>query len=187
MVFDAEPSLRIGWKVPPSEDEDRPALYMLTSLLTGGRSSRLYRRLVLEDRIATGILSSIEPGQLFTGLFTVQASPLQPNTTLDVEAAIYDELEELRLNGPADRELQRVRNQLEASEVRRLRSNFGLALQVAGSATLFGDWRVTFDFTERLLQVTPADIQRVVENYYKPESRTVATLVKASPDGGSDS
>ena len=186
VVYDAEPSLRIGWKVPPNQDEDRPALYMLTSLLTGGRSSRLYRRLVLEDRIATGIFSSIEPGQLFTGLFTVQASPLHPSTTLEVEAAIYEELEKLRLDGPEERELQRVRNQLEASEVRRLRSNFGLALQVAGSATLFGDWRVTFDFTEQLLQVTAEDIQRVVRKYFRPESRTVATLVKTSPEGGSE-
>ncbi|MGD2120973.1 MAG: pitrilysin family protein [Gemmatimonadota bacterium] len=185
VVYDAEPALRIGWKVPPSQSEDGPALYMLTSLLTGGRSSRLYRRLVLEDRIATGVLSSIEPGQLFPGLFTVQASPLRPHTALEVEAAIYDELEELHRNAPTEGEIQRVRNQLEASEVRRLRSNFGLALQVAGAATLFGDWRVTFDFTERLLQVTPQDIQRVVGEYFKAEARTVATLVKASSDGGS--
>jgi predicted Zn-dependent peptidase len=182
--YDAEPALRIGWKVPPSQSEDGPALYMLTSLLTGGRSSRLYRRLVLEDRIATGVLSSIEPGQLFPGLFTVQASPLHPHSSLELEAAIYDELEELRLNGPHERELQRVRNQLEASEVRRLRSNFGLAIQVASSATLFGDWRVTFDFTERLLEVTPEDIQRVVGEYFEPESRTVATLVETSSEGG---
>jgi predicted Zn-dependent peptidase len=184
VVYDAEPALRIGWKVPPSQTEDGPALYMLTSLLTGGRSSRLYRRLVLEDRIATGIVSSIEPGQLFTGLFTIQASPLYPHTTREVEDAIYDELEEMRLNAPTERELQRVRNQLEASEVRRLRSNFGLALQVAGSATLFGDWRVTFDFTDRLLRVTSEDIQRVLGKYFSSESRTVATLVKPSPEEG---
>jgi predicted Zn-dependent peptidase len=184
VVYDAEPALRIGWKVPPGRTEDGPALHMLTSLLTGGRSSRLYRRLVLEDRIATGVVSSIEPGQLFNGLFTIQTSPLHPHSSQEVEAAIYEELEEMRLTPPAERELQRVRNQLEASEVRRLRSNFGLALQVAGSATLFGDWRVTFDFTERLLLVTPEDIQRVLEKYFKAESRTVATLVKPLPEGG---
>ncbi len=181
--YDAEPALRIGWKVPPTQTEDGPALYMLTSLLTGGRSSRLYRRLVLEDRIATGVVSSIEPGQLFPGLFTVMASPLHPHTSLELEAAIYDELEQLRVHGPDERELQRVRNQLEASEVRRLRSNFGLAVQVANSATLFGDWRVTFDFTDRLLGVTPEDIQRVIGEYFPPESRTVATLVKTTPEG----
>ncbi len=189
VTYDAEPHLRIGWKVPESQSEDGPALYMLTSLLTGGRSSRLYRRLVLSDRLVSTVLSSIEPGQLYPGLFTVQASPLAPHTTVEVEEAIYQELDRLRLVPPEEQELQRVRNQLEASEVRRLRSNFGLAVQVAGSATLYGDWETTFRFTERLLAVTPSDIQRVVAKYFTVEARTVATLVKPSQQkapGGTD-
>ena len=68
-----------------SRSDDAPALYMLTSILTGGRSSRLYRRLVLEDRLASGVFSSIEPGQLYPGLFTIQASPNHPHTTEEVE------------------------------------------------------------------------------------------------------
>jgi len=184
VVYDAEPSLRIGWKVPPVEAEDGPALYMLTSLLTGGRVSRLYRRLVLEERLASGVSSSIEPGQLFPGLFSIQASPLRPHTTGELERAIYEELEVLRETPPNDSELQRVRNHLEASEVRRLRSNFGLAVQVAGSATLFGDWRTTFRFPEGLQAVSPQDIQRVVSTYFRKEYRTVATLVKPMSGSG---
>ncbi|NNM05638.1 MAG: insulinase family protein, partial [Gemmatimonadetes bacterium] len=174
------------WKVPTSLSEDGPALYMLTSLLTGGRSSRLYRRLVLNDRVASGVISSIEPGQLYPGLFTLQANPIAPHSPREVEEAIYQELDRLRQTPPEEQELQRVRNQLEASEVRRLRSNFGLALQVAGSATLHGDWEETFRFTERLLAVTPSDIQRVVAEYFREETRTVATLVKASQEKGGD-
>jgi len=178
VVYDAEPALRIGWKVPSAGSEDAPALNMLAYLLTGGRSSVLYRRLVLEDRIASNIISAIEPGQLFPGLFTIQVSPLHPHTIEELEAAIYEELEGMKETLLEDRELQRVRNQLEASEVRRLRSNFGLALQVAGSATLYGDWESTFRFTSRLLEVTPQDIQEVVERYFRKDLRTVAWLAK---------
>lgn len=182
--YDAEPALRIGWKVPSAQSRDAPALYMLSSILTGGRSSRLYRRLVTEERVAGGVVSSIEPGQLYPGLFSVQASPLHPHTTVELEAAIYEELEALVRHPPAERELQRVKNQLEASEVRRLRFNFGLAAQVAGSESLYGDWRKTFEFSDELLQVSPEDIQRVVAEYFRAENRTVATLARSDDEGG---
>jgi predicted Zn-dependent peptidase len=180
VVYDAEPAIRVGWKVPSIQAEDAPALQLLTSLLTGGRSSRIYRRLVLEDRIATGVASSIEPGQLYPGLFSIQASPLHPHTLAELEEAIYEEIGRLKETPPDESELQRVRNQLEASEIRRLRSSLGLALQVAGSASLYGDWRVTFEFTKRLQEVSPEDIQRVVAAYFRKEYRTVAMLVKPS-------
>jgi predicted Zn-dependent peptidase len=97
-----------------------------------------------------------------------------------VETAIYEELDRLREEPPDEVELQRVRNQLEASEVRGLRSNFGLALQIAASASLLGDWRRTFAFPDRIQAVTPADIKRVVQAYFRKENRTVAVLVKKS-------
>lgn len=179
VVFDAEPSLRIGWRIPQALHPDTPALAMLASLLTGGRSSRVYRRLVLEDRIATGVTSGTGPGHLFPGLFSIDAFPRSPHTTEEVEAAIYQELERLKEEPPEEMELQRVRNQLEASEIRRLSSSFGLAIQVAQSASLFGDWRQSFSFTRKMGAVTPLDIQRVVQEYFRDDQRTVATLVKA--------
>jgi predicted Zn-dependent peptidase len=157
---------------------------MLASILTGGRTSRLHRRLVQEERVASGVVSSIEPGQLYPGLFTIQASPLRPHTTEELEEAIYEELEKLKASPPGEEELQRVRNQLEASEVRRLRSNFGLAAQVAASESLYGDWRKTFGFSDRLLLVSPEDIQRVVAEYFRQEVRTVATLSRDGDTGG---
>jgi predicted Zn-dependent peptidase len=185
VIYDAEPALRIGWKVPSAQSEDGPALYMLSYLLTGGRNSRLYHRLVLEERIASGVTSSIEPGQIYPGLFTVQTTPLHPHPTQELEGVIYEEMQRLAGTPPEDGELQRVRNQLEASEIRRLGSNFGLALQVAGSATLYGDWHTAFDFSRKLQEVSPADIQRVVRDYFRKENRTVATLVRPSGNDGS--
>jgi predicted Zn-dependent peptidase len=124
------------------------------------------------------------PGALYPRLFTVEAYPLAPHTTEEVEAAIYEELERLKEAPPEDRELQRVRNQLEAAEIRRLRSNFGLALQIAGSASFYGNWQETFSYPRRIQEVTPEDIQRVVRRYFRKEFRTVATLVKPDEAGG---
>jgi len=184
VTFDAEPQVRIGWPVVETSHPDAPALTILSWLLTGGRTSRLYRRLVIEDRVATAIYSSTGPGIQFPAIFTIDATPRFPNSTDDVEAAVYAELDSLRRTPPSEREMQRIQNQLEAGEFRRLTSNLGLALQLAGSASAFGDWRTTFGFTDRLAAVEPEDVLRVARRFFNRESRTVATLVRPESGAG---
>jgi zinc protease len=91
---------------------------------------------------------------------------------------VYAEVARLVDDPPVDIELQRIRNQFEAGTVRRLETNFGLALQLANSASLFGDWHTTFGLEERMAAVTAEDVQRVARTYLRKENRTVATLVK---------
>ena len=184
VAFDAEPRVRIGWPVVETTHPDAPALSVLSWLLTGGRTSRLHRRLVIQDRVATAINSSIGPGIRFPGIFTIAATPRFPNTSEDVEAAVYAELDSLRRTLPSEREIQRIRNQLEASEVRRLTSNLGLALQLAASTSAFGDWRATFGFTDRLAAVEPEDVRRVAQQFFTRERRTVATVVRPDSVAG---
>ncbi len=178
VVWPAEPALRIGWHVPDVFHEDAPALVILSSILTGGRTSRLYRRLILEDRLATGVYSSLGPGQRFPRLFQIDATPRAPHTAAAVEEAVYEEIARLSATGPTEAELGRVRNQIAAGNIRRLQSNLGLAFQLSESASLFGDWRTTFRLSERLRGVTPAEVSRVLGRYFTRENRTVATLVR---------
>ena len=178
VAFDASPRVRIGWPVVAARHPDAPALTVLSWLLTGGRTSRLHRRLVIQDQVATSITSSIVPGVRFPPIFTIDATPRSPNSTDDVEAAVYAEIESLRRTPPSEGELQRMRNQLEAGDFRRLTSNLGIALQLAGSASAFGDWRTTFGFSERLSRVEAEDVRRVAQRFFTSESRTVATMVR---------
>jgi predicted Zn-dependent peptidase len=179
--WDAQPQLRIGWHVPSSLHEDAPALAVLSSILTGGRTTYLHRRLVIEERIATSIFSSMGPGSLYPQLFQIEATPVYPATTADLERAIYDEIVELARKGPTSAEVERVSNQIAAGAVRRIASNLGLAFQIAGSESLFGDWRETFRSSARLRRVTPDDVRRVADQYLRVANRTVATLVKSGP------
>jgi predicted Zn-dependent peptidase len=174
--WDAKPALRIGWHVPSVYDADAPVLAMLTSVLTGGRTSRLYRRLVERDRLATSVTSSMGPGDRYPRLFQVSAVPRAPHTTEEVEAAIYEELARLATEGPTEAELGRVKNQVEAGDLRRLQSNLGLAFQLAESVSLFGNWRETFRHSARLAAVTTDDVRRAVAQYFTQENRTVAIL-----------
>ena len=178
VLFDAEPELAIGWRIPDGRHDDAPALSVLARLLAGGKTGRLHRRLVQDDRIATSVSASIGPA--FDGplLLTVSAQPLGGHSTAELETAIYDEIDRLRREPPRDREIQRVRNQLEAGEVHRLSSNFGLAFQLVESAAVYGDWRETFRATERLAAVTAEDVARVAERYLVRAGRTVAVLTR---------
>lgn len=182
IVFDAEPQLQIGWHTVGETHPDHPALSILASILTGGRTTRLYRRLVLEDRIATSVSAGMVPGDRYPALFVVSATPVAPHTTNELEGAIYAELERLAAEPPDSMEIQRVRNQIEAGEVRRLRSNFALAFQLAESATKYGDWRATFRLARRLQTVGPDHIRRVVRRYFTRENRTVATLLRPATE-----
>ena len=133
--------------------------------------------------MASSVFSSMGPGSLYPRLFQIDATPLHPFTTEELESAIYAEIQRIAEEGPSEEEVARVRNQISAAAVRRLRSNFGLALQLADAERLFGDWRATFRSTQRLRRVTPDDVQRVAAEYFDPTNRTVATLVTRRGEG----
>jgi predicted Zn-dependent peptidase len=176
--WDAAPQLRIGWHVPSSRHEDAPALAMLSAILTGGRTARLHKQLVTAEGVATSVFSSMGPGSLYPQLFQIDASPVSPATTEQLEEAIYQEIEVLASIGPGAEELERVANQISAGAVRRIESNLGLAFQLADSESLLGDWRETFRAPAKLRAVTPEDVRRVASQYFRRDNRTVATLVR---------
>jgi predicted Zn-dependent peptidase len=181
---DAEPHLRIGWKTPSIYHDDSPAVSVLMNLLVGGRESRLYQRLIRDDRIAVSVTAGSGAGLRYPGLFTLQATPRSGHTPEEVETAIYDELERLRRDPPTHTELERVRRRLEATGVRRLTSNLGLAFQLADSESYWGDWRTTFMWQARMSEVEAPDILRVLERYFHEDGRTVGILRR--PEGVAD-
>jgi predicted Zn-dependent peptidase len=183
VLHDAEPQIRIGWKVPDETHPDAAALGMLANLLVGGRDARLHQRLVRDERTATFVTAGTLPGGRFPGLFTIHAAPRAPHTPEIVEAQVMEELARIVREPPTEFDLDRIRNRLEASRVRRLVSNLGLALQLAESEAVFGDWRTTFGLQARMQAVTPDDITRVVETWFVPETRTVGILRRPQPEG----
>jgi predicted Zn-dependent peptidase len=188
--FDANPLVMIGYHIPNVRHPDTPALSVLSQLLTGGRTSRLFQRLVVRDRVAAQISSFQPPGGLYPRLFAFQGVPIAPRTTADIETAVYEELERIQREPPTAEELQRVRNQIDAAGIQRLQSSFGLAFQLSSSEALWGDWRQTFRDQAAAAAVTAADVQRVARTYFTATNRTVATLVRpaaaapAPTDGG---
>ncbi|HEY6085387.1 MAG TPA: pitrilysin family protein [Nitrospira sp.] len=177
--FDAEPSLVIGFHKPGLGHPDDYVFDVIDEILTDGLTSRLYIKLVRDGRLAVSINSdSNYPGVRAPNLFVLQATPLAPHTNAEVEAAVLAELERLKKEPVTAKELEKVINNLDADLVRALRSNSGLASQLALYQTVAGDWRYILKARDKVAAVTPADIQRVASQYFTKSNRTVAMLVK---------
>lgn len=181
--FDAEPSVVIGFHKPALGHPDDYVFDVIDAVLGDGLTSRLYTNLVRENRIAASINSdSNYPGVRSPNLFVLSATPLAPHTTREIEAAIYAELERLKTEPVSAKELEKVLNNLDADLVRALRSNGGLASQLALYQTVAGDWHYMVKARDKIAAVRPADIQRVAAEYFTKSNRTVATLVKKAGD-----
>jgi predicted Zn-dependent peptidase len=179
--FDAEPSLVIGYHKPGLGHPDDDVFDVIDAILSDGLTSRLHRKLVRERRLAASVGSDANyPGVRAPNLFILTASPLAPHTTAELETAIYEELERLKREPVSSQELERVINNLDADMVRALRSNSGLASQLAMYQAVAGDWRYVLQSRDKVAAVTAADVQRVAARYFTKSNRTVGTLVKKS-------
>ena len=181
--FDAEPALAIGYHKPSIGHPDDFVFDVIDEVLTEGVTSRLYSTLVREKHLAASVMSDTNyPGVRAPNLFVIAATPLAPHTTAEVEAAIYAELDRLKTEPISAKEFERILNRLDADLVRSLRSNSGLASQLAFYQTVAGNWRYVVNARDRIAAVTPADVQRVASQYLTKPNRTVGVLVKKAPD-----
>ena len=181
--FDAEPALAIGYHKPTIGHPDDFVFDVIDEVLTEGVTSRLYSTLVREKRLAASVLSDTNyPGVRAPNLFVIAATPLAPHTTAEVESAIYQELDRLKTEPISAKEFERVLNGLDADLVRSLRSNSGLASQLAFYQTVAGSWRYVLNARDRIAAVTPADVQRVAARYLIKSNRTVGVLTKKAAD-----
>jgi predicted Zn-dependent peptidase len=176
--FDAEPSIVIGYHKPGLGHPDDDVFDVIDAILTDGLTSRLHTKLVRVKRLAASVNSGANyPGVRAPNLFIITATPLAPHTTAEVEAAFYEELERLKREPVTPKELEKVINNLDADLVRALRSNVGLASQLALYQAVAGDWRYVLKSRDKVAVVTAADVQRVSAQYFTKSNRTVGVLV----------
>ncbi len=175
---DAEPELLIGFHKPTLPSADDYVFDVLDMLLANGRTSRLYRKLVLEKQLVTDVSTTAAPGMLYPNLFIISATPRSPHTVKEVEEAIYSELESLKTAPVSREELQKIMNNLEAEEIRAMGSNGGLAYRLTEYEATAGTWRYLTEHRQKVARVTPEDVMRVARKYFIRENRTVGTITK---------
>lgn len=184
--YQAQPEILIGYHIPAITEPDTYALKVLASILSSGRTSRFYERLIDGERVAVQASADAAVWK-DPGLFLLSGAPRAPHTVGELEAKLYEELDRLRKEPPTEWELEKTRNQIDASAIHHLRSNMGIAYQVAYAVAQTGDWRYIETERERLKAVTAEDLLRVLDTYLKPENRTVALLLPPEDKDGSGS
>ena len=158
----------------------------MAGVLSQGRTSRLYRSLVRDKKIAAGAQGiNGFPGDKYPTLFAFFAIPTAGHAASELADPIHAEIERLKNEDVSADELQSVKTRAKANLLRRLDSNSGLALQLAEYQTTFGDWRELFREVEKIDKVTAADIRRVANATFVPNNRTVAMLESSKPAAAS--
>lgn len=174
----ATPYLMIVYHVPETKSEDYYTLDLLNSILSSGRTSRLYRALVDEKMLATGIFTNY-PMAFDPTLFFINALCNQGVFEGQLEEAIYEEIDKIIQSGVTEAELQKVKNNILVDFYRTLETINGKANTIGTYELFFGDYRKFFAAAEDYQKVTPADIQRVAAKYFIKTNRTVGILKKS--------
>lgn len=169
-----------GYPCPPLKDPDYLAYEMLSRILSDGRTSRLYKSLVLEQGIALNAQTYLGfPGNKYPNRFIFYALT-SPGHSLDqVATAIHAEIARLQRSPVSEAELDQLKTRARMELLQALMSNEGIARLLAEYAVKTGDWRNIFTKLEAIAQVTPADIQRVAQTL-KASQRTVAQILPES-------
>ena len=172
------PQILIGYKTDVGNGPDQAALQVLSSVLQGGDSSRLYQSISKEKELVTGIGGYVEE-RIGTGGFYVTATVRPDRKPADVEAAIYEEVARIAEQPIADWELQKARNATRMGYLQSIRSAQNRARMLGNYTVLFKDPHLINTRLQKIEAVTRADVQRVAKKYLQPTRRTVLTTLPA--------
>ena len=184
------PRLYLAWLSPALYAPGDAELDVVASILSGGKNSRLYKRLVYDLQVAQDVSAfqaSKMLGSSFMIVVTARPTPGAPDQTLEKLKAIVDEeLQKLRETPPDEREVQRVINQTEASFFNRMEnigSFGGKADQLNGYLMYTGNPDYFNEDLARYRAIQPNDVQAAVRRWLPGDRRVELTVVPAEKEG----
>lgn len=170
----------VGWHIPNAKHKDVYALQLASIVLGSGDSSRIKVRLQTTDRKDNRPLALEGGAEAIVredpGLIVCLGAYLDPDRAERVEAALFDEVAKLGAKGPTESELQKAKNQVQASFIFSLDRVQGVAEAIGRSWILTGDPRSFLTDVEEIAKVTAGDIRRVVTQYMTPDKATVVVI-----------
>lgn len=164
--------LDIAYHVPAGRSPDNEALSVLGTILTGGRSSRMYESLVRQKQLTTGVGAGMN-GRRGPQLFLLSSTAMPGKSVADLEAGIYAEIELIKTEPIQSWELDKARNNAKRGVVGGLSSSLNVAVSLAENALAYNDPGLINTQIDRINKVTAADVQRVAKQYLVATNRTV--------------
>jgi zinc protease len=170
------PFLLMFYHAPNLDDPDNFALDLLTVVLAGGRSSRLYQDMVYQKRLTRNVDADYSSVSIDPSGLSISAQLMPGKEPAEVAREIDKLLDRMKTDLITERELEKAKNQIEASFIFAQDSIFGQAIKV-GYYEATGDWRRMNSYLDGIRGVSREDIRRVARRYLDRDRRTVATLI----------
>ena len=175
-----QPLLTLSFPTPAAFAPGDRELDVLANVLGNGKSSRLYKRMVYDLKIAQSVSAS-EDSQMLASQFEITASPMPGHTLAELLAVISDEITKLQ-NAPVDeRELARAKNQIESDTVRSLEPLIARADRLEHYNDYLGDPGYLPEDVRRYRAIDATAVQQAAQKYLPVEARVVIT-VQPNPD-----
>ena len=178
------PLLAAAWHAPKTGHPDAEALDVLSQILSAGRSSRLYRKLVYDEQqalSAEGGYWELNDAGLFYAFATVR-----PDARIEqVEKLFMREIERVRRDGVSAAEVEKAKRQLEVAYVNGMATSHALASRIGREVSTFGRVRPLEERIAAIQKVTPEDVKRVANTYLRSDKRSVVHVV-APPEASED-
>jgi zinc protease len=173
------PIVYLAWHVPSQKSDDAPALELLSTILAGGRASRLYRDLVYQRQLALEAGGDYSYFSIDPNLFWFWATPMPGQTAEKLEAELIGHMERLKTEPVTEEELARAKNQIEAAFVYQDDSIHQRAALLA-RFELIGGFALKESFMARIRAVTAADLTRVARAWFAPDRKSIGVLLPKS-------
>ncbi|MBI5676487.1 MAG: insulinase family protein [Nitrospirae bacterium] len=170
------PYILIGYKAPNILDEESYALDVLAFILSDGKSSRIYKSLVDEKQVALSAGASYSNFQKYPFLFFLSGTAAPGKGIDEVEKGLYEEVEKIKNAPPSEKEVQKVKNIVEAEFIMD-QDSISSQARLMGLGEIIGDWRLKDRYVEGIRRVTPDDVQRVARKYMIEDKRNVGILI----------
>ncbi|HEY8091227.1 MAG TPA: pitrilysin family protein [Polyangiaceae bacterium] len=173
--------LLVAFKGPALGDADHVTLTVLNEVLFGGRSSRLYRQLVVDSELATDVRGWVSTFR-DPGLYECWATARAAYTTAQLQGVLDAALARVRNDVVGEEELARAKARLELGALQQLETIPGKAEQIGFYETVLGDPSAAFRRVDAVRRVTTADLRRVARRYLGEQGRTIVRVVPERPD-----
>jgi len=179
----AQPIYVEGYHRPDYRSPDDAVYDAIADLMSEGRTSRLYRALVRDQKIASNSAGFTGlPGNKYPHLFAFYAVPLPGHKTGEMEQAIQAEIARIKNEDITDDELKMIKTRSKANLIRSLGNNSGLAFELGLYQARYDDWRELFRQVDRIDKITKTDIRRVANGTFVASNRTVGIIETAAPE-----
>lgn len=166
------PAIFIAYRICSATSSDADVLDAISVILSSGRSSRLYRTLVHERRLAQSVSTHASANE-HDGLFHISLIAPHATPLLELEKHFDDELQKIIEGDVAEHELEKAKNTVEMHLTRRFSSNFGVADSLAYFHTFFKNANEINREFERVESISRDEVRRVAKKYFGEKRRVV--------------